>query len=124
MINETLDTISRHRTEQSRAASHKLELTQSVHTHPHTHTDLKYQIDNCDAENIFRSFLFCRLETHKTTRHLKPEIRDPKVEELQRKLEAKREERLREQSNARITPEKRSATRLKQLAKDKVSVEY
>ena len=51
---------------------------------------------------------------------MKPEIKDPKISELQQKLEAKRAERIREQENSRLTADAKSANRLRQMAKDKV----
>ena len=63
-----------------------------------------------------------RLETRKKTRNTKPEIKDEKLLELQRKLDAKRAERQREQEQAKLQPSKKSAQRLRELNKTKVRV--
>ncbi|XP_064630388.1 cilia- and flagella-associated protein 99-like [Lineus longissimus] len=83
---DTLETISRHRTEKSKAAAKKL-------------------------------------EDHKKNRNAKPEIKDPKLIELQRKLDEKKAERLREQELAKIKISKKSADRTAQLIDDKKSRE-
>jgi hypothetical protein len=51
---------------------------------------------------------------------MKPEFKDPKLIELQRKLEEKKAERLREQELAKIKISRKSAERTVQLIDDKV----
>ncbi len=62
-----------------------------------------------------------RLENKKKTRTEKPQIQDEKLLELQRKLEAKREERKQVQQKAQLKPDKKSAQRLQELNRAKVS---
>ena len=64
----------------------------------------------------------CRLEDRKKTRNTKPEVTDEKLIELQKKLEAKKMERLREQQKAKIIPTKKSSQRLKELNAAKVNL--
>lgn len=86
MLMDTLDTISRHRTEQTKAAA-------------------------------------VRLEDRKKARNTKPPINDDKLDELQKRLEARRAERLREQEKSKIIPSKKSSQRLKELNAAKRVVE-
>ena len=64
-----------------------------------------------------------RLEERKKTRTDKPAVQDPKLLDLQRKLEEKRAERLSAQAQQRsqIKPDRKSAVRLQQLSSAKVS---
>ena len=63
----------------------------------------------------------CRFEKRKKTRDTKPEIKDEKILELQRKLDERREQRRQEQESAKIVPDKKSTKRLKELNASKVS---
>lgn len=78
MLMSTLETISRHRKEQSKAAAIKL-------------------------------------EQRKKTRNEKPEVKDDRLMDLQRKLEEKREQRRKEQERAKLVPDKKSIQRIKAL---------
>ncbi|XP_046574848.1 cilia- and flagella-associated protein 99-like [Haliotis rubra] len=82
LLLDTLETISKHRTEQTRAAA------------------LKY-------------------EERKKTRGVKVEIQDEKLTELQRRLEEKKSERLREQENAKLVASRHSAQRTRSLIHQK-----
>lgn len=67
-----------------------------------------------------------RSETKKKSRNIKPEVKDEvkseKLDELKRKLEEKRAEREREQEKNKISISTKSAERLKQLCKTKVTM--
>ena len=63
-----------------------------------------------------------RFERRKKTRETKPEVKDEKILELQRKLEERKEQRRQEQESAKIVPDKKSIRRLNELNASKVSL--
>ncbi|ELU14229.1 hypothetical protein CAPTEDRAFT_191698 [Capitella teleta] len=78
LLMETLETINRHRTEQSKAAA-------------------------------------IRLEERKKGHNAKAVVDDPKLIDLQRKLEEKRQERKAQQTRLKIQPNKKTSQKLKQI---------
>lgn len=86
MLIDTLEQISRHRTESSKAAA-------------------------------------IRLEEKKKTHAVKPEVKDPKLIELQRRLEAKKAERLQLHKESKISPNQKSQRRLRELNASKKLLE-
>ncbi|XP_070540652.1 cilia- and flagella-associated protein 99-like [Ptychodera flava] len=64
-----------------------------------------------------------RLEDKRRNKGMKPDIRDPKVLELQERLEQRRQERISTAEKMKITPTKKSAQRTQSLAKEKKQLE-
>ena len=64
--------------------------------------------------------MYFRLEERKKSHNTKPAQTDPKLLELQRRLEAKKEERKQKQESAKLRPSKKSAQRLRELNASKV----
>ncbi|XP_022097677.1 cilia- and flagella-associated protein 99-like [Acanthaster planci] len=64
-----------------------------------------------------------RQEKKKATKNQRPEIKDPKISDLQEKLERRKEERLRANKEMKISPSKQSTARIQSLNKQKMMTE-
>ncbi|KAI8486206.1 Cilia- and flagella-associated protein 99 [Branchiostoma belcheri] len=64
-----------------------------------------------------------RLEKKRATSGKKPEVKDPKLQDLEKKLQEKKAERLREAEKMKIKSDKKSAGRTQELAREKKALE-